>query len=371
MKSSTPEVTWTRRQVVGSLAGLGLAAPFLGRDRGSPHGPGTLRYTSHVPRSHGLYQVFQTFARQVELESDGRLRLEPFMDKVLHGALDGFKAATTGITDYTHGYATYQPGSFRLLHALQLPFIFPNPYVASLVSEELYPQYFKQEYERMGVYLAHCDSTSPYNIVSRRPIHRLEDLAGVKIRVTGGLTVRIFAELGAVPVVMAAAEVYPAFQRGVVDAVALGTPDLEAYRLYEVGPYFTHVAINVTLLQYCLNKRTFDSLGDLKELFYRLLRQRSQIAARDYYGGQEAEALASMVREGVEVIELGEEERARWRDAVLPIEERFLVEHESRGLPARALVRDMKALTAHYTAWSPEQIFAHVVREPQRGIIDF
>jgi hypothetical protein len=31
----------------------------------------------------------------------------------------------------------------------------------------------------------------------------------------------------------------------------------------------------------------------------------------------------------------------------------------------------MKALTAHYATWSPEQIFAHVVREPQRGIIDF
>ena len=72
-----------------------------------------------------------------------------------------------------------------------------------------------------------------------------------------------------------------------------------------------------------------------------------------------------------EVLELGEEEHARWRDAVLPLEERFLLEHESRGLPARALVRDMKALTAHYAAWSPEQIFAHVVAEPQRGIIDF
>ena len=370
MTSSTPEVTWTRRRIVGSLAGLVVATPILGLGLGRRDAV-TLRYTSHVPRSHGLYRVFQIFSQLVEEETGGRLRLEPYMDKVLHGALDGFKAATTGITDYTHGYATYQPGSFHLLHALQLPFIFPNPYVASLVSEELYPEYFKQEYERMGVYLAHCDSTSPYNIISRRPIRRLEDLRGMKIRATGGLSMRILEELGAVPTVMAAAEVYPAFQRGVVEAVALGTPDIAAYRLYENGRYFTPVGINVTVLQYCLSRRAFDGLGDLQGDFYRLLRQRSQISARDYYG-LEAEALASMVAEGVEVIELSEEERVRWADAVKPLRERFLVEQESQGLlRARALVRDMEDLTATYATWSPEQIYEHVVREPISGIIDF
>ena len=370
MTSSTPEVTWTRRRIVGSLAGLAVATPILGLGLGRRDAT-TLRYTSHVPRSHGLYRVFQIFSQLVEEETGGRLRLEPFMDKVLHGALDGFKAATTGITDYTHGYATYQPGSFQLLHALQLPFIFPNPYVASLVSEELYPEYFKEEYERMGVYLAHSDSTSPYHIISRRPIRRLEDLRGVKIRATGGLSMRILDELGAVPTVMAAAEVYPAFQRGVVDAVALGTPDIAAYRLYENGRYFTPVGINVTVLQYCLNRRAFDGLGDLQSDFYRLLRQRSQISARDYYGGLEAEALARIVADGVEIIELSEEERFRWADAVKPLRERFLVEQESKGQRARALVRDMEALTASYATWTPEQIYDHVVREPISGIIDF
>ena len=61
-------------------------------------------------------------------------------------------------------------------------------------------------------------------------MRRLEDLRGMKIRVTGGLTADIYRELGAVPVSIAAAEIYPAFQRGVLDAVSLALLDMVSYR---------------------------------------------------------------------------------------------------------------------------------------------
>ncbi|MCH8894830.1 MAG: TRAP transporter substrate-binding protein DctP [Proteobacteria bacterium] len=130
-----------------------------------------------------------------------------------------------------------------------------------LVAEELYPRHFKSEYERMGVYLAHCDATSPYDIISTSPIRSLEDMRGMRIRVTGGLTAEIFRVLGAVPTVMAAAEVYPAFQRGIVDAVALGAPDIVVYRLLEVGNYFTKVGVNVTVLQHCFRRAAWSAAG--------------------------------------------------------------------------------------------------------------
>ena len=366
-------VDWTRRRLLGTLAGLGVAAPFLQGRRSNGQEPITLRYTSHVPRSHGLYtEGFLPFARLVEEETQGRLRLQPFMDKLLHGPLDGFKAAVTGITDYTHGYATYQPGSFQLTHALQLPFLFRSPSVANLVAEELYPRHFKKEYERMGVYLAHCDTTSPYNIISRTPIRRLEDLQGLKMRVTGGLPAQIFEELGVVPVVMAAAEVYTAFQRGVLDAVALGVPDMAVYRLYEIGVAYTRADINVLVLQYCLNRRTFDGLpADLKREFYRLLRIRSQLATQNYYSGPRHERAVETLRQaGVEMIELSEEEAARWRQQLLPLKERFIAENEAAGLPARQVVRDLERLSAEYALLTNAEIRARVRQHPIPGIID-
>jgi len=371
---------WTRRRLLGALAGTAVVAPFAagrrgpGRDADAEAGGRiTLRYTSHVPRSHGLFrEAFVPFSELVDRETGGRVGFEPFTDRLLHGPSGGFKACVTGITDYTHGYATYQPGSFEITHALQLPFLFPSPQVASLVTEEVYPRYLKAEYERLGVYMAHCDATSPYDIISTEPIERLEDVRGKKIRVTGGLTEAIFRELGAIPVVLAAAETYLAFQRGIIDAVALGVPDMLGYRLFEVGRYLTPIRVNVTVLQYCLNRRTFDGLpDDLRRQLYGLFRIRGQIAVQRYYGGPRAEQALDGLRErGIRVIELGEADRREWRDAVAPLRERFLEETEARGHPARALVAELEEGAARYAEWTDEMFMERARNDPVQGIID-
>lgn len=363
----------TRRTLLGAMAGTGLAAPWLAGTRARGETPITLRYSTHTPRSHGLYaRAFVPFAERVERETGGRLRFEAFTDQLLHDPVDGFKACVTGITDYTHGYVTYQPGSFKLLHATQLPFLFPTPQVASLVVEELHPRYFKDEYERMGVYLAHVDCTSPYNIISKRPIRGLDDLAGVKMRVTGGLVAEIFRELGAVPVAISASEVYTALQRGIVDAVALSISDMVSYRLQEIGPYYTRIDLNVLALHYCLNRRAFDALpADLKGELYRLLRIRSQMAVQNYYSGAGDErALAAMRAGGVEIIDLDAEERVRFRTAVAPLRERYIAEYEAQGLPARALVDEMQARAAEYAPLSNDELNTRVATHPVLGIID-
>ena len=86
-----------------------------------------------------------------------------------------------------------------------MPFLFPNPGVAALVSEELYPEYLKGEYERMGGYLAHCDSTTAYDIISKTPVRTPSDMRGLKVRSTGGLMADILRQVDAIPVVLAAA----------------------------------------------------------------------------------------------------------------------------------------------------------------------
>ena len=363
---------WSRRRVLASLIGVGALAPFVRGERGGSGDSVVLRYTSHIPNSHGLYQkVFLPWEEMATTRTGGRIRWEHYVDRLLHGALDGFKAVATGVTDYTHGYATYQPGSFHLTHGLQLPFLFPSPGIAALVSEELYPEYLKREYERMGVYLAHCDSTSAYDIISKTPIRTLSDIRGLKVRSTGGLTAAIIRQVGAIPVVMAAAETYTAFQRGVIDAVALGGPDMAAYRLHETGNYYLRIGLTHTVLQYCLSPRTFDGLpDDLRVQLYNLFRLRGQVAHRNYYGGDAlGTAIETLTAGGVEVIEHTPEERQEWVDAVQPLEQRFIEENERRGLPAAALVHEAKERAAVYADWTDQELWDHVSERPVQGII--
>ncbi len=181
----------------------------------------------------------------------------------------------------------------------------------------------------------------------------------------------ILRQVDAVPVVLAAAETYTAFQRGVIDAVALSAPDMVAYRLHETGTHYLRVGLTHTVIQYCLNPRTFDGLpGDLRVQLYNLFRLRGQVASRNFYGGENLDiAIETLRAEGVEVIEQTPEERHAWVDAVRPLEQRFIEENEQRGLPAAAFVREAKARAAIYADWTDQELWDHVEVHPVQGII--
>jgi TRAP-type C4-dicarboxylate transport system substrate-binding protein len=372
MADKTSSTDWSRRRVLGALAAAGAAAPFAAGEREDPADSVLLRYTAHVPNTHGLYaRVFLPWEEICAERTGGRIRWEHYVDALLHGALDGFKAIASGVTDYTHGYATYQPGSFHLTHGLQLPFLFENAGVASLVSEELYPAYWKGEYERMGVYLAHCDATTAYDIIARTPVRVPADLAGLKVRSTGGLMAEMIRAIGGIPVVIAAAETYTAFQRGIIDVVALSGPDMAAYRLWDIGSHYLRIGLSHTVLQWCLSPRTFDAMPeDLRAALHDLFRLRGQVANRNYYGDAALQtALDRLTENGVEVIHPTAAEREEWVDVVRPVEQRFIEANEALGLPAAEFVAEARERASHYAGWSAEQLWDQVTTRPIQGII--
>ena len=172
--------------------------------------------------------------------------------------------------------------------------------------------------------------------------------------------------------VLAAAEAYTAFQRGIIDAVALAAPDMAAYRLYEIGSYYLPIRLTHTVIQYCLNPRTFASLPpDLRVLLYNLFRLVGQVANRNFYGGEALDvAVQTITAGGAEIVELSPEERQAWKDAVFPLEKRFVEENERLGLPATAFVREAKERSARYTGWSDQELWDHVSAHPVQGVID-
>ena len=105
--------------------------------------------------------------------------------------------------------------------------------------------------------------------------------------------------------------------------------------------------------------------------FYNALRVRSQFATQNYYSGPAYERAVATLRDaGVEMIELEESERARWQEAVLPLRERFIAQHEANGLPARQLIEDMRALATQYASLTNEELNERVRSMPVAGIID-
>lgn len=333
--------------------------------------PITLRFSSHIPPNNQLFQsIMKPWLKMVNEESGGKIKIKLLLGGLLHGSKDGFKACAYNITDITHAYPSWHAGSFQLFHELYLPYAFPNAFVGSMVSEELYPKYLKGEYEKMGVYLANVHTTSPYNLLAKKPIQTLEDIKGMKIRSGGGISSDIIEALGAVPVFVTTAEIYNAFQRGIVDAVLLYDAGMVAFRLHEIGRYRIAINVGVMPTPYAMNRKKFDSMPpELKRILYRLMRKLSQLSAMGYTNADEW-ARNIMKRKGIKTIHLDKVEYQRWQSALQKIWETFIDEKESNGLPARALLGDMKQLVEKYSKMTSKQLMDRATTQPVSGIID-
>jgi len=331
-----------------------------------------IRLSVHVPSTHLIWQkMLLPWANIVEKESKGKLAIKPYLGGVLHGARDGFKAVRGDVTDLAMCYPAWSPAGFHLNHVFGLPFAFPNASVAALVAEELYPEYLKGEYEKKGIYLGFNSSMATYDLVSTKPVRKLEDLKGMKVRTVAGPQAEAAKRLGAVPVFMSINEVYTALQRGMIDGVL--TPNFAgyAYRFFELAKYVTRLDYAITVSSWGHNIKTFDALPkELKTPWYNLLRKESQYWANAM---DEANRLSKErnKKEGIEVITLSPEEFARWKAAVQPLWDQFVEENEAKGLPARKLVQELKDKSKKYSSWTQEQLMERVTNHPVQGIIDF
>jgi TRAP-type C4-dicarboxylate transport system substrate-binding protein len=311
--------------------------------------------------------------KRLEAESNGKLLIKPYWGGTLHGARDGFKAAAENITDYTHATSGHQPGSFQLIHGISLPFMFPDGPVGAMVYEELYPKYFKKEYENMNVYFGGVMMTSSLRFVSKKPIRKLEDLRGVKVgSPMGGVVADIFTSLGAVSVPMQPAEMYTSFQRGVFDVFAGHDSTFCTFRAYELANFKTIVDLAVAPLEFGLNRKTFDSLPkDLKIILYNWFRKHAQFTSQVHSLRDGERCNVKLKESGIEEIELSPEESQRWKDATGTIMDKFITENEAKGLPAKQLIADMRDLSKKYSTMTWNDLMRRTIEHPIQGIIDF
>src|SRR5471032_553700 len=72
----------------------------------------------------------------------------------------------------------------------------------------------------------------------RKEINTVDDLRGIKMRI-GGFPGRVLAKLGAIPQQIAAGDIYPALEKGTIDAAEwVGPYDDEKLGFYKVAPHY-------------------------------------------------------------------------------------------------------------------------------------
>ena len=397
-------MTYRRHSIIGlaaaSLAGLALAGPAIAQnydtadfaaidkatsaaqkwgngelDANAPKvtydGPTIIVRTSlHTPASASSSRTWKGQFDALERMSNGKIKAEHGWGATVHHVSKGFEAARDNLTDAAPCWSFYKSNSFPMMQSLFLPGISPNAAAHSLMAENLYDKYYRSEYERQNVYLGRIRATTPYIFFSKKPIGKMEDLKGQKIRSGGGIHAAVVKALGGSPISMSSGEFYSAFQRGILDVVALSDAATETFKINEIATHRTYANLSRVILEMCLNKQWVDALpADLKTVVDHWGRAAAQYDSQMtfiYYG---AKARETFHKQDMKFVGISKAEEKRWQDAVQPVIDEYIQKNEAAGRPAKQLVADMRAFVEKHKNQTPNDIFMEAVKHPVTGVI--
>lgn len=200
--------------------------------------------------------------------------------------------------------------------------------------------------------LANYSSGNVHLLSKDKPIRTLEDIEGVKVRTTSGIS-PVLEALGAVPVALNIPETYQAMERGTVDATINYIPYIKAYKHYEVGAYLTEVGFGQTMgYGLAINRDLFNEMPeDLQQIIEEVSDEFVEVYARKYVT-QEQEAREQMIAgidgHKIEVIQLDPAERARWKAPAVDTLEQWKAEVSAKGIDPEPMLAAMLAAKQKY-----------------------
>jgi TRAP-type mannitol/chloroaromatic compound transport system substrate-binding protein len=199
------------------------------------------RLTSSYPNSlDAIFGTAQVMAKAVAELTDDRFQIRVFGPGEVVPALQALDAVQAGTVEAAHTTASFYIGKDpAFAFATGLPFGMntrqQNAWMYDGGGIDLLNGFFK-------AYNAHClplgTTGAQMGGWYRKEIRTAEDLRGLKMRIAG-LGGMVLQRLGAVPQQLAGGDLYPALERGTIDAVEwLGPYDDEKLGLNKVAPFY-------------------------------------------------------------------------------------------------------------------------------------
>jgi TRAP-type C4-dicarboxylate transport system substrate-binding protein len=192
-------------------------------------------------------------------------------------------------------------------------------------------------------------TTAPTNIMSKVPVKTLEDIRGLNLRASGGAA-QILAAWGANPVGMPMPETVEALQKGVVKGLYSSLEVMKDFKFAESCKFVTLTDTVIYPFAVVMNMDSWNKLPkDVQKIMDDLKVEQSEWTSR-YIDNHVDEAMKWAVKtEGVEVIKLSPAEKAKWDAKLQPLTDAWINDAKSKGLPAEAIVADIKAFIQKYS----------------------
>lgn len=299
-----------------------------------------------LPSNHPFEQnILKKYLDRVSEETDGRLTYEIFAANALGSPSSHYELAATGGADISMSVHGFSSGRFPLTSIVELPFAVDDPEEGADVLMTLLDEFPELQEEHGDTTVLWLYTVEPAQILSNKKVEKPEDLKGLKVRTPSQTASKMIESVGGTPVSMSMSEVYDSLSKGVIDAALVPRGELKDYNFYEVVDYVTLGNFSSTPFYVTMNTAAFESLSVedqevLKNNAEKIMTELSDAIVT------EGEAGEKVAREnGVEIIELTDEQFSEWEKAFEPSVQQWIQEREAEGLPGQAMYDRLKELT--------------------------
>jgi TRAP-type mannitol/chloroaromatic compound transport system substrate-binding protein len=230
-----------RREFI-KVAGIGAASAAIASPAIAQSSPEIKwRLTSSFPKSlDTIYGAAEVFSKAVAEATDNRFQIQVFSAGEVVPGLQALDAVSNGTVEMAHTAAYYYVGkdpTFAL--GTSVPFGLNSRMQTAWLQIGGGAQLFDEFLKKYNVVaLAAGNTGCQMGGWFRKEIKTPADLNGLKMRI-GGFAGKIMAKLGVVPQQVAGGDIYPALEKGTIDAAEwVGPYDDEKLGFQKVAPYY-------------------------------------------------------------------------------------------------------------------------------------
>jgi len=305
----------TRLRAVAAAACAFAILPAAQAD--GPFPERKVRASLVLAKDHSLGKGLTHFAECAAEKTGGKFKVQTFFDGALGNDAPAIVQARTGTLDLVVTATSAMSQMIPSAAVFDLPFLFANEKEADAALDGTSGQLLSKRLETVGLVNVTYLENGFRNVTnSKRPVRRMEDLKGLKIRsMPNPMVVETFKALGGYAFPMPFTELYSALETGAVDAQENPLPIIETAKFYEVQKYLsmTRHMYNPSLLVY--SKKLFDQLTPPEQAMLRACGDSMRAYQRKVNRDMVAQGTSHLQSKGMVVNDIAPAEQARMREA--------------------------------------------------------
>jgi TRAP-type C4-dicarboxylate transport system substrate-binding protein len=306
-----------------------------------------LRYATWDPPHHEMRKFgVDLWVKSIGKVTEGRVNVR-MLTKGLGAPPAYHDFIKGGAIDVAHIIPAYTPGRFLLHKMAEFPFLTNSAKARTVGYWRVYKKHFEKVGEAKGMKLMTFWVHGPGLIHnSKRPVSKMSQLKGLKLRVSGDNISALAKSMGATPIFAPITKVHNMLSKGVIDGVFLTYEGIKNFKLGRLVKFTTVPpgGLYATVFQMYMNQKKWDGISKKDQA---LIEGVSGEHAANYIGDAwdlaDRNGIKHMKENGIKIQPMPAAFTAKAKKLWVPIQAEWMKKAKAKGVDGEAALAMFKS----------------------------